>query len=364
MSECKVRGVYMKILIVAGGTGGHILPALTLAREIKARNVGEVLFVISSKKQDSDIISGKGIDFKTLDITPLQSRSPFGLLKFLIKLFLGTIESIFMLLEFRPDAVVGFGGYVSGPMVLLASFSGIKSIIHEQNVYPGKANRILARFADKIAISFSETRQYLKGHGSKIILSGNPLREGLKRDERVKPSEIFNVLIIGGSQGAHKLNTIVPEAIGLMQDRERAMFNIIHIAGKDEKEYVEKTYKEIGIKNRVFSFTEHMARFYNECDFVISRSGAMTVSELLALAIPAIMVPYPYAGGHQRHNAMALEKTGSGIILEEKDLTPSIMRDAILKLMDRNILAAMSTRAKNIEKPDACRALINEIIND
>ena len=337
------------------------MPAMALAREIKARNVGEVLFVISSRKQDRDIISGKGIDFKALNIISLQSKSLFGILKFLIKLFAGTIESIFTLLEFRPDTVVGFGGYVSGPIVLLASFSGIKTIIHEQNVYPGKANRILAKFVDRVAISFPEARQYLKGLESKIILSGNPLREGLKRDERPKPSEIFNVLIIGGSQGAHKLNTIVPQAIALMRDSRKNMLNITHIAGKNENEDVKESYGKTGVKNRVFSFTEHMARFYNECDFVISRSGAMTVSELLALAIPAILVPYPYAGGHQRFNAMVLEKIGSGILLEEKGLTPGIMRDAILKLMDRNILSAMSARAKDTDKQDACRILIKEL---
>ena len=155
---------------------------------------------------------------------------------------------------------------------------------------------------------------------------------------------------------------MIPEAVGLMQDSQRNTLNIAHISGKNDLENVRKSYEKIGIKNRVFSFTEHMARFYNECDFVISRSGAMTVSELSALAIPAILVPYPYAGGHQRLNAMVLEKIGSGVLLEEKDLTPGIMRDAILKLMDRNILSAMSARAKGTDRQDACRILINEVI--
>ena len=351
----------MKILIVAGGTGGHILPALALAREIKTRNIGEVLFVISSKKQDRDIVFGKGVDFIALPITPLGSKNIFSILNFLTRLFAGTIESIFTLLKFRPDAVVGFGGYVSGPIVLAASFLKMRTIIHEQNAYPGKANRILARFVNKIAISFPDAKNYFKGFESKIIFSGNPLREGLKRDERERPADSFSALIIGGSQGAHKLNTIVPEAISLMQDSHRNMLNIIHIAGKNEKEDVEKSYGKIEIKNRVFPFTEHMARLYNECDFVISRAGAMTVSELLALGIPAILVPYPYAGGHQKLNAEVLEKIGSGILLEEKNLTSCVMRDAILKLMDRNILGVMSARAKDVDKPEACKILIKEL---
>jgi UDP-N-acetylglucosamine--N-acetylmuramyl-(pentapeptide) pyrophosphoryl-undecaprenol N-acetylglucosamine transferase len=351
----------MKILIAAGGTGGHILPALALAKDIKTRNIGEVLFVISAKKQDRDIVSGKGVDFIALPITSLGSKSLFSILSFLTKLFIGTIKSIFTLLRFRPDAVVGFGGYVSGPIVLAASLSGIKTIIHEQNAYPGKANRILARFVDKIAISFPDAKEYLKGFESKIIFSGNPLREGLKRDEGNRPTDCFNALVIGGSQGAHKLNTIVPEAISLMENSHKDKLIVIHIAGKNEKEVVENSYGKIGVKNRVFSFTEHMARLYNECDFVISRAGAMTVSELLALGIPAILVPYPYAGGHQKMNAAVLEKIGSGILLEEKDLTSCGMRDAILKLMDRNILNAMSLKTKGVDKPDACKIIIKEL---
>jgi UDP-N-acetylglucosamine--N-acetylmuramyl-(pentapeptide) pyrophosphoryl-undecaprenol N-acetylglucosamine transferase len=351
----------MKVLIVAGGTGGHILPALVLARDIKIRNIGQVLFVISSRKQDREIISGKGIDFTTLPIASLQSKNIFSVLNFLARLFIGTIESAYLLLKFKPDTVVGFGGYISGPIVLLASLSGVRTIIHEQNVCPGKANRILARFVNKIAVGFLDAKSYLKSFESKIIFSGNPLREGLKRDNRAKAADSFNVLIIGGSQGAHKLNTIVPEAVNLIEKDNRNMLNFIHIAGKNDLEEVEKSYEKIGIKNRVFSFTEHMARLYNECDFVISRAGAMTISELLTLEIPAILVPYPYAGGHQKLNAMVLEKIGSGILLEEKNLTPYAMRDAILKLMDRNILKAMSSRAKRIDKPDTCKILIKEL---
>ncbi|MDO8603469.1 MAG: undecaprenyldiphospho-muramoylpentapeptide beta-N-acetylglucosaminyltransferase [Candidatus Omnitrophota bacterium] len=351
----------MKILIVAGGTGGHILPAMALAKEIKTRNMGGVLFVISSRKQDRDIIAGKGIDFTALPITSLRSRNIFAAIGFMARLFAGTIASIAVLLRFKPDAVVGFGGYVSGPIVLLASLAGIKTIIHEQNVYPGRANRILAKFVNKIAISFPEAGGYLKGFESKIVFSGNPLREGLKRDKRADPRKGFSALVIGGSQGAHKLNAIIPEAVSLMPDNQKNNLNIIHIAGKNEKEEVEKSYEKIGLNYKVFSFTEHMARLYNECDFVISRSGAMTVSELLALGIPAILVPYPYAGGHQKLNAMALEKIGLSVILEERNLTALAMRGAISKLMDRNILSVMSAGAKNIERPDACKILIKEL---
>jgi len=353
----------LKVLIAAGGTGGHILPAMVLAKEIKTRNIGQVLFVISSRKQDRDIIFNKGIDFTALSIISLKSKGIFDIFNFIVRLFIGAVESVYVLLRFRPDVAVGFGGYVSGPIVLLASLFGIKTIIHEQNAYPGKANRILARFVNKIAISFPDARLFLAGFESKIIFSGNPLREGLKRDDRPRSADVgrFNALVMGGSQGAHKLNVIMPQAAGILQDSRRDMLHITHIAGKNDMDEVKKAYDKIGVKNRVFSFTEYMARLYNECDFVISRSGAMTVSELLALGIPAILVPYPYAGGHQKFNAMVIKNACSGILLEEKNLTPRVMAEAMLKLMDRDTLSSMSEMARRIEKPDACKILIEEL---
>ena len=349
-------------MIVAGGTGGHIFPAIRLADELKTRNIGEVLFVASSKSQDREILEGKAIRFQTLAISSLKSSGILDILEFSMQLFIGTIESIFILLRFRPDVLVGFGGYVSGPIVLLASLSGIKTIIHEQNVYPGKANRLLVRFAHKIAISFEETRDYLKGFESKIIFTGNPLRQSLKKSKELKPAgNGFRVLVIGGSQGAHRLNILVPEAAGLISKDKKHMLEFIHISGPLEKDDVIKSYNDIGIKNSVFSFTEDMGELYNNCDFVIARAGAMTVSELLSLAIPAILIPYPYAGGHQKLNARVLEKIGSAILLEEKALTPQTLQAAISSLMDRNILDIMSAKAANIQKPDACSILIRTV---
>lgn len=351
----------MRVLIVAGGTGGHILPAVTLANEIKLQTLGEVLFVASSGKQDKEILANKNINFTTLPIISLKSKGIFSILNFSTRLFIGVLASIFILLKFKPETLIGFGGYVSGPITLIGSIFGIKTIIHEQNVYPGLSNRILARFVTKIAISFEETKKYLRGFESKTIYSGIPLHQGLKRNGIEKPEDIFNILIIGGSQGAHILNILVPQAISLIDKTRRDTLSISHIAGRNEKEDVEKRYNEIRVKNRVFSFTDDMARLYNECDFVIARAGAMTVSELLALKIPAILVPYPYAGGHQALNAKVLEKIGSGIILEEKGLDPCMMRDGILKLMDRGILDEMAGKAKNVHKPDACEILIKEL---
>ncbi|MFC1620784.1 undecaprenyldiphospho-muramoylpentapeptide beta-N-acetylglucosaminyltransferase [Candidatus Omnitrophota bacterium] len=347
----------MKILIVAGGTGGHLFPAIRLGEELILRGYNEVIFVTSSRKRDKEILKK---ECATLPIIPLQSKNPRAILNFIIRLFAGTIKSLFLLLRLRPDAVVGFGGYVTGPIVLLSALLGKKTVIHEQNVFPGKTNRMLAGFVDKIAVSFSETLNYLKRFESKIIVSGNLLRRELKKTQRAKES--FTILAMGGSQGAHALNKLIPEAVGLMDDEKKPLLEMIHITGRKDEEDVKRLYKAKGINNRVFSFTEDIARLYSECDFVIGRSGATTVSELLYLDKPSILIPYPHGNGHQRLNAKIMEDRGDALLLEEKGLKAEYLRDAIMKFMDKDMLKEMSARAKSSNAINACDTLIKAVI--
>jgi len=244
-------------------------------------------------------------------------------------------------------------------MLLLAALFRIKTIVHEQNVYPGKTNRVLARFVDKIAVSFPESVEYLKRFESKIVVSGNLLRRGLKRVER--KGHGFRVLAMGGSQGSRTLNRIVPEAAGLLQGDKRSTLEILHISGYKEKDDVVRAYQDKGIKNRVFSFTQEMDKLYNECDFVIGRAGATTVSELLCMAKPSILIPYPHRDGHQRLNAEVLERTGSAVLLEEGHFTPEDLRDAMIRFMDRAVLSDMSKSMREANNKDACEILIDMI---
>ena len=362
----------MKIMIVAGGTGGHLFPAIRLSEEIKLRQLGEVLFVTSSRRQDMDILREKDIRFKTVPVIGIGSRTPIPLLNFIVRLISGTIKSIILLLRFRPFAVIGFGGYVTGPLLLAAALLRTRTLIHEQNVYPGKTNRILAGFVDKIAISFPDTGRYLKKLKSKIVITGNPLQRGLKRGYRKGCASFtpldskhltgFTILAMGGSQGAGVLNKFIPEAVRLMQENKKESLELIHISGHNEKDEVIKSYDKTGIRNRVLAFTSQMPGLYNESDFVIARGGATTVAELLYLAKPSILIPYPHAGGHQRYNAKVMEDIGLGILLEEKDLTPGLLRDAMERLMDKDLLASMSSKVKGIDSDSACDILIKEIL--
>lgn len=348
----------MRILIAAGGTGGHLFPALRLAEEIESREVGEILFVTSLRKQDIDMLTKKDIRFCAVPLIGLQSRGVLAVFDFAIRLVAGTIKSLFLLLRFRPSVTIGFGGYISGPILLLSSLFRIKTIIHEQNVYPGKTNRILANFVDKIAITFPATKDYLKRFESKTIITGNPLRKGLKRTR--KTGNTFIILAMGGSQGSHALNKLVPEAVDLMQGDSKEILEIIHISGYRERHEVLKAYQDKGIKNRVFSFTEEINKLYNESDFVIARAGATTVSELLYLAKPSILIPYPHANGHQLLNARVLVDKGIAVLLEEQDLKAKDLCDAITKFMDRGVLMNMSSKV-DVDSDDACDILVNMI---
>lgn len=352
----------MKVFITAGGTAGHLFPAIRLAEEIKLRLRGDVLFITSTRSQDREILMQKGIRFQTLPIIGFQSKSPLALLNFTVRLMTGTIKSIFLLLALRPSAVIGFGGYISGPIVLLASLFKIRTVIHEQNAYPGRTNRILARFVDRIAVSFPETREYLKKFESKIIVSGNFLRRGLDAMSKAgAQKDTFTILAMGGSQGSHTLNRVVPEAIGLMQADKKKALEVIHISGHKEKDEVIRAYQDRGIKSKVLSFTSEIARLYNESDFVISRAGATTVSELLHLAKPSILIPYPHANGHQLLNAKILKNAGIAILFDEQGLRPEGLRDAILRFMDRGALVTMSRRAKRAVSDSPCEIILKEI---
>lgn len=349
----------MRIFIAAGGSGGHLFPAVRFAEEIRKRRNDEVIFITSLRRQDRDILAQKAFLFKTLPVIGLKSKNPFYLFEFVFYLCIAMIKSLYLLLRLRPKVVLGFGGYVSWPVVFLAVLFRIKTIIHEQNVCPGKANKLLAKFADRIAVNFPESIRYLKGVERKVIVSGNPLRSGLRRS--LNTGDRWTILAMGGSQGAHIINKLVPEAVSIMREDKKRLIDIIHLAGDLEKGDVERAYNDNGIKSTVITFTQDMAGLYNKSDFVISRAGATTVSELLYSAKPSILIPYPHADNHQALNAQVLVDYGAAVLLEEKNLDAEKLRDAIIRFMDRKILKDMFENLKDKEYNDACEVLIREV---
>lgn len=242
-----------------------------------------------------------------------------------------------MVLKFRPDAVVGFGSLVCIPIILWAWFFRIPTLIHEQNVIPGKANQLLAFFTDRIAISFEESRDYLDNFRRKTVYCGNPLRSELQRVPREEALRFFGftrervtILVMGGSQGSHTINEEFIRCLSAITDKSG--IQVIHLTGENDYARVLESYNNLGVSSRVFDFLQEMRYAYSVADVVLARAGALSISETAFFAIPAILVPYPYAWQHQFANARILEKRGCGIIIEDNKLGIGLLKETLESL--------------------------------
>ncbi len=363
----------MKIMIAGGGSGGHIFPAASLMRELADKNPGlRIIFVISKRDEERRIfeyLKERGFTFKLkiIPLRPFKKRNIFGIVDFVSSLLVSSVFSfLFVMLE-RPRIVIGFGGYISGPLVLSAFLLGIPTLIHEQNICPGRANFILAKFAQRIGLSFEESERYL-GQKKKSVFTGNPLREDLLITDKNLASKkfgfdsgVFTILVLGGSQGARSINRNFIEALEVVKEN-KLNWQFIHITGLRDFNWVSSIYEKLGLRARVFDLFKDMSIAYGACDLVITRAGASTLNELSYLAKPAIAIPYPYSGGHQLLNAKYYSKNDALIIIEEKDLTPQVLFKNINETsQDTKRRRFLGERIKCLHKPDAARLLAEEV---
>jgi len=328
----------MKILAVAGASGGHIFPALAFMEQVKRSGVGvERLLVLPSRSIKFDVSSFdcriKRISSARLSFKPsLKSLTAFMIFA------KGAWESLIILLKFKPDAVIGFGSIDSIPLVMWGWFFRIKTIIHEQNVLPGRANIFLSKFVDKIAVSFFESREYFSVSQDKIFLTGNPIRAGLKKIARHEAlsllgldRERFAILVMGGSQGSGRINSVFMDMLDLIKEKSR--LQVIHITGIREYDIVLKKYERLGIKAKVYGFLEDMGLAYSAADLAITRAGAATLAELINFRLPAIIIPYPFAYSHQDLNAEILKKTGAAFVIRDDLLSPENLKEMLEDLV-------------------------------
>ncbi|MFH0771893.1 MAG: undecaprenyldiphospho-muramoylpentapeptide beta-N-acetylglucosaminyltransferase [Candidatus Omnitrophota bacterium] len=357
----------MKILIACGGTGGHIFPGLSLAKELDGREgVDDLILVGSNHPLEKKIFSKTGLHYELIAAAKF-SRGPFKFLLFLAKFALACAKSIYLLLRFNPDIVVGFGGYASFPVCFFAPIMGKKLFLHEQNRVAGLANRILSVMARGVAVSFRDTQTVFKNKG---VFTGNPIRKSIlffKKEESLKSlglnSGKFTILVMGGSQGSLGINNVVAEFLRLLPDSDKMAFQIIHIAGNRDFENISAKYKDSLIDSKVFGFVDEIGPAYAAADLIVSRAGATALFEIAALGIPSIMIPYRYAGGHQYYNAEALEKAGGAAILKEEALTAAALRDKISELRDDKArLKRMSECAKKFAVTDAAARLADYVM--
>lgn len=359
----------MRVLIASGGTGGHIFPALCLADALAKIEHGiDISLAVSLKKAGKDILKGRDIRVYPISARPMPTGA--NIMRYLLFGF-GLIGAIFssikILMNYKPDVVAGFGGYGSFPVIFSAKLMGIPTLIHEQNMAMGKANGVLSLFADRVAVSFAP-REY--SYKKKFVLTGNPVRDNLFNVPRKDAFSFFGLedgpftlLIMGGSQGSHAINKAAAESLSLFSDDDRRGLQVVHLAGEADCAWLKERYEREMVKARVFDFLEDMRYAYTVSDLVIARAGATTMAELAALGIASILIPYPYAAGHQTANAKMMESSGGCYLIEEKGLTPQGLYAAIMRLMKgRGLLKKMSADAARLGMPQAPAKLAGEVI--
>ncbi|HEY5556934.1 undecaprenyldiphospho-muramoylpentapeptide beta-N-acetylglucosaminyltransferase [Acetobacterium sp.] len=361
----------MKILIAAGGTGGHIYPGLAIADKIKKENPdAEIIFIGSMVGMEKNIIPETGYAIEYIRVRGFERQLSMETLAAVKGIFIGLTDSKKVLNRHHPDLVIGTGGFTSGPLLLMASRRNIPTMIHEQNAFPGKTNRILGKKVSRIAISFKEAESYFPD--GKTFLAGNPVRSEYHDLNRQTCRENLGlldsrkmVLIMGGSQGAGSINAgalALMKALGNRNDRV-----IYHLTGKEQYHGVLKSLKAQGIEsfknNHIEAYSSEVFRLLGAADLVISRAGAMSVAEIAAVGTPSILVPYPMAAGnHQEFNARVITDSGGGLLIEDKTLTGELLLETVEALLTDDIrLQKMSSITKKLGIFDAVDRIYDEI---
>jgi UDP-N-acetylglucosamine--N-acetylmuramyl-(pentapeptide) pyrophosphoryl-undecaprenol N-acetylglucosamine transferase len=317
----------MRILITAGGTGGHIMPAVAIAEAIRDKLPDvKILFVGTDRGMEERIAGLHGLDFIPLQAQGIKGKSARNLWQAVLVNVRALIGALRIVRDFSPAWVIGTGGYVTGIVVLAGWLVGSSCAIQEQNSIPGLTNRLLSRLASRIYLAFPDSQgRFAKG---KALLVGNPLRKELALQGRRYTGEGY-LLILGGSLGANSINRSSVKALEILKSAGHTI-PVIHQCGKSDSEWVKKAYQEMGIDARVHEFIDDMAPVYQGARLAVSRAGGITLSELSAMGTPAILVPYPHAADdHQTANARYVAAQGGGWIIPDAELTPELLAHEI-----------------------------------
>lgn len=358
----------MKILFATGGTAGHINPALAVASYIREIYPDcEIMFIGTADHMESRLVPQAGFDFKTINISGFKrSFSPSAIshnIKTVFRLIKSSSDSKKIIKQFNPNVVVGFGGYVSGPVLQSAVKLGIPTCIHEQNAFPGITNKTLAKEVDKVMLTVEDAKKYLQPKNP-VEITGLPVRGELLRADKAMsraqlgiPDDKYLVLSFGGSLGAKPINEAMYDI--LLSSAESGRYCHIHSVGTNGTEYLEK-FEKAGFVNgkkgtvEVRQYIDNMDVCMSAADLVIGRAGASSLSEIEAMGKASILIPSPYvAENHQFHNAMALVNRDAGFVIEEKDLTTQVLNDKI------NELLSDETKLKTVEKNAKAMAVTN-----
>jgi UDP-N-acetylglucosamine--N-acetylmuramyl-(pentapeptide) pyrophosphoryl-undecaprenol N-acetylglucosamine transferase len=364
----------MKVIVTGGGTGGHIYPALAIADTLRSRDKdGQILYIGTAGGLESRLVPERGCRFKAIRVKGFRRRLSIDTVKTTMELFKGLIDAGRIIREFKPDVVVGTGGYVAGPVLMAAHLLGIPTVIHEQNVLPGATNRILGRFADAVAVGFEEAVKYF-GRKDRVFVTGNPIRKEITTGSRTEALREFGfvpgepvVLSFGGSKGSVKLNRAMAEVIARLS--AAGGFQLLHTTGEDHYnaflEDLGKRGVRVGASKsiKVLPYLHRMHQGLAAADLVIASAGAITIAEITAVGAPALLIPKSYvAGNHQEYNARALEERGAAVVLTEKELDGDALYNMVSKLVgSRQRLESMKKASKKLGKIDAAEKICDII---
>ncbi len=359
----------MKVALAGGGTGGHVFPAVSIAEELKRRDPDlQLMYLGRSGSVEEGVASEMMIPFRSIFVEGLAGKNVLRRAYALFSVAVGVIQSLLILFRFRPQAVIGTGGYVSVPPVLAAKILKIPTMIHEQNSVPGKANIHCARHADAVAVNFETCGRHFAGRPVHVV--GNPIRsdflpERLEEVDRVESrrglglsADKFTVFLLGGSRGAHSLNVALLDALPHLDSKH---VQLVCMTGKDDYRRVRDACERAGLAAAVFQFIKDMVPAYAAADVVVSRAGASALAEIVAVGVPAILVPYPHSvDRHQELNAHVLVEAGAAEMVMNDDLKGKLLAERIAAFSaDRAALERMRAAAKRLGRPDAAEKIVN-----
>lgn len=347
----------MRVVIAGGGTGGHIIPALAIADELKAAYQAEILFVGTSRGLESRLVPQAGYALKLIEVGQLKNVSLMTRARTLLDLPLSLIRCRTLLREFAPHAVVGVGGYASGPAMGAAILAGIPSLAFEPNAFPGLANRLVGKRVSAAAVNFAPAAKYFRN----AEITGIPVRKEFFALQPRPAGADPHLLVFGGSQGARALNNFMPQIVSRLLAAVPRL-TILHQAGARHADATLAAYRASGADSnrwQVHAFLDDMPRRFEAADLVLSRSGASTVAELAAAGKPSLLIPFPQAADdHQRKNAEVFVQANAAAMLIEADLTAEKLSSTLLDLLgDRERLQTMAERARTLAHPDASRRI-------
>ena len=359
--------VPLKVLLVAEGSGGHLIPALEVAATL-ARSGARIKIWYAQRRQTAPLTDALLRPHPSIDVDAFPVEASSNPLERLWRCGQLWHRAQQCFDTFAPDVVVGFGGWVSAPVVLAARNRRIGCLLHEQNVVMGRANQWLAPWVDRIAVSFRETQAVLEGAAS--VMTGLPTRQGIGRAARAQAAASFGLapdrptlLVLGGSQGSRAVNRLMLETLGLFSSSERDRWQAVHVTGAADAEAARAAYAAHRVSAWAAPFLIEMDAAYALADVVIGRAGASTIAELARCGTPAVLIPYPYAGHHQRANAALVEAVGGGVMIEEANATPARVLSAARRILgDERLRLLMGRQMRELACADAADRLRDAIV--